>query len=149
MTWSKGWKGVSRLKEAAMETVRYGARGVHQHCFRRRMSCMGEKDNGSSQPWPCLALPSCSTTRRAQGQTLGCREKLQEPVISSSHTFIFLPGIPRSSSSISDPAPCRNQSQDQARDSFSARNWGFRESQAAAGRGMSCGMAWLQPPASI
>lgn len=44
---------VFRIKEAAVEPVGYTGWGLHQQCFRRRVSCVEEKDNRGSQPQPC------------------------------------------------------------------------------------------------
>lgn len=91
MTWSKCWKGVARRKEVAAELEGYTE---WCHAPGRRM-----------MEQPAIALLSCGTTRGTQDQTPGCRDKLQESDIPSSHTFVVLPAVPRSSSSFSVPAP--------------------------------------------
>ena len=71
-----------------------------------------------------MAVP-CPAELRHKRKSPGPNSRMQGK-ISSSHTFIFLPVIPTNCSSISAPALCCSQSQDQAWDSFSARNRGFR-----------------------
>lgn len=102
---------------------------------------MGAASHSHALPCQGTAQPKEPRAKLWDAGT-NCKSQLVHPA----NTFDSLPVIPRNSSSISVLARCSNQSQDQARDSFGARNQGFRDSQVAAGRGKCYGMAWLQPP---
>lgn len=58
------------------------------------MSCTGEKDDGSSQPWSCLTLLSCGRTERAQVKLwdaeTNCKSQLFHPAMCLFSCLLFL-----------------------------------------------------------